>query len=116
MTYRNAEKHAALNAWRRRYETDPAVTLRKISVDIGMSRHYVGVIIREYGWHRPESVRQAAKEIYSQLTKERNSMRGLRLPAMPPEPAPNYAASPSVWAFASASAVTTARPHIEVSI
>jgi hypothetical protein len=110
MKKRNEEKHAALQSWRDRYQTDPAVTQRTIAAAVGMSREYVGTTIRLEGWVRPLSVTLEAREIGKHETRLRNFARRPKI-----YPADIFRAVPSIWELARGVAVTTSRPHIEVS-
>jgi glutathione S-transferase len=110
MKKRNEAKHAALQSWREKYETDPEVTQRTIAKAVGMSREYVGMTIRNEGWYRPADVKLKAIEIVKNEKKARDYIASQR-----PTPADIFRAAPSIWAIGRGVAVTTSRPHIRVS-
>ena len=103
-------KRAALESWRDRYLTDPQVTQRTIAAAVGLSREYVGSIIRVEGWVRSLEVTLEAREIGKHATRMRNITRR---PTIAPEDL--CRATPSIWSVASGRAVTTSRPHKEIT-
>lgn len=111
MKKRNEAKHAALQAWQERYQTDPTVTQNTIAEAVGLSREYVGTNIRLLGWNRPLSVTLEAREIGRHAERMRSHALRPKLTSVD-----IFRAVPSIWAAGRGIAITTSRPHIEVSI
>jgi hypothetical protein len=116
---RTEEQTAAIESWRVRYETDPAVTYKQIGAEAGVSEHLVRSYANAAGWCR-------APEVHAAMLAAAERANAARWAGKPRKSAKENKhreyikpeAYPSIWHLARGVRVSTTRhggQHIEVS-